>query len=152
MTRRRIGLVALCLAMGCSERGRIIHAELPAAPDVKVGAPVRFHGVDIGEVRALTPERHALRAELLITRADAPVRARDRVAVRPIGIFGDVAVDIVPGPDSAGEVGPETVLLAAPADSVAAVRQAVLQAVVKEALEQLGRDSAGTRARPAPRP
>jgi ABC-type transporter Mla subunit MlaD len=132
-------LSALLAATGsCREhRDRIVVTELPAAPGIKEGSQVIFRGIEIGRVERLTLEHSGVRLALRIGRPDAPLRAGDRVALRPLGIFGEVAVHIVPGPASAPALGDSATLAAVPPDTLASARDAAVQAAAKAVAREM---------------
>jgi phospholipid/cholesterol/gamma-HCH transport system substrate-binding protein len=111
-----IVLSALLAAAGsCREhRDRIVVTEVPAAPGLKEGAQVLFRGIEIGRVERIALAHSGVRLALRIQRPDSPLRAGDRVALRAVGLFGDVAVEIVPGPGSAPVLGDSATLAAVP--------------------------------------
>ena len=88
-------IVAVTVA-ACTRRGAVVRVDVPDASGLTAESPVRFRGTQIGHVRAILPLRNGSRLELVLDRPDAPVRAADRVAVLPDGIFGASFVDIVP--------------------------------------------------------
>lgn len=147
-----------CLLTACGDRGglfeharngRAVHAILPAAPDLREGATVRYRGIEVGRVTAVRIVDTGVQLDLAIQRADAPLRTADQVRAVPTGIFGDRQVEIVPGPVSAPKLAPDGWLVASPPDTLAAIRDAVIGAVVQSAFDRLAtRDSAsGTRQR-----
>jgi phospholipid/cholesterol/gamma-HCH transport system substrate-binding protein len=75
---------------------------LPRADGLRVGAPVRLAGIEIGVVKglALTPEPEAarVRVDLALQAAVAPHLKADATAViRSQGLLGEKYVDILPG-------------------------------------------------------
>lgn len=134
-TGMRVALSAMFLfAVACHGTEIAVNADVPSAAGISVDSPVRFRGTDIGRVQGMTPTRGGARLDLLIARS-APVRAADRVAVRPDGLFGASFVDIVPGPDTARRIESRGTLAAVPADPSAHLREAVIQAVTKALLD-----------------
>ncbi len=73
---------------------------------VKVGAPVRFAGVDVGEVKKVILElipsenRSNVRLEVWI-RSNAKIPADSTVWVNTLGLLGEKYVEIIPGKDYA---------------------------------------------------
>ena len=111
-----------------------------------------FRGLDVGRVERLTLAHSGVRLVLRIRRADAPLLAGDRVALRTVGLFGDAAVEIVPGPGSAPPLGDSTTLAAVPPDTLAPAREAAAQAVAKAIIGPFfQRDSVSPSAPPASR-
>lgn len=140
MSRKSLVILSALLAAtdSCREhRDRIVVTELPAAPGLREGAPVVFRGIEIGRVERLTLAHSGVRLALRVRRPDAPLRSGDRVALRPVGIVGDVAVDIVPGPASASVLGDSATLVALPRDTLAVEREAAAQAVAKAMFDRL---------------
>ena len=144
-------LAALCVPVGCKGRdGRTAYVTLASADDLKVGAPVRFRGIEIGVVQKLVLQHAGVRAELLIQLPDAPVQSNDGVAVSSVGLFGDHAVEIIPASFDGLPLRDGDTLHAAPPDSLAPTRDALARAVVREFTQRfVSRDS--TRST-APRP
>jgi len=136
----RLAALALltCLLTACDRDGRVVHAVLPTAQDVKEGATVRYRGIAVGQVNAVRIVDSGVQLDLSIYRADAPLRTADRVRVVREGIMGDQAVDVVPGPLSAPKLGSSGWLAAVPPDSLAAIREALSKAYAKEALDRFG--------------
>jgi ABC-type transporter Mla subunit MlaD len=148
-----IGVIVLFGA--CASAVRTVTVDLPSAEGIQTGAPVRFGGVPIGRVQAVAPTRHGVRLFLLIDHHDVPLRSGDSVAVRPDGILGSYALDIVLGPDTAALIGQHASLATASPDSAAPIRQVITRAVVNEMIDQFRRADT-TRAahstKSAPRP
>ena len=134
----------------------MVYVELPTAGHLKEGAPVLFGGIDIGRVQRLTLLHSSVRLELLIQRADAPLQAGDRVAVDPIGIFGDETVVIMPGTGKDRPLRDGDSLRAAAPDPPSPMRDALARAIKEELAERwhLALDSTNgdKTAPPAPRP
>lgn len=73
---------------------------------VKVGAPVRFAGVDIGEVRGVVlefvPEENRSNVRLDVwVRSNAKIPPDSTVWVNTLGLLGEKYVEIIPGKDYA---------------------------------------------------
>lgn len=151
MRARAIRLTVFALALTtCTRAGddRVIHSVIPNASGVRDGATVTFRGVEVGRVERVTFDSSGVRLAIRIVRADMPLRAQDRVAVRSMGLFGDMQVEIQPGPLSAPPVGDGATLPAAPADTLAGLRTEVVTAILGAGLAQL-RDSTHHASRPA---
>ena len=91
---------------------------LPEAPGIREGSPIDYLGIEVGEVSRVRFLRDTsgpphLALELRLGRDSVPLRARDSVRVRNIGIFGDQALWIVPGPSNAPVLAEGDTLLAA---------------------------------------
>ena len=118
-------------ASACGEpTDRIVLAEVTVAPGLKEGSQVIFRGLEIGRVERITLAHSGVQLALRV-RSDAPLRSDDRAAVRPFGLFGDAAVEIIPGPESASLLGDSATLAAVPPDTLAPVREAAAQEVAK---------------------
>ena len=77
-----------------------LRAAVPHAQGLKVGAPVRMNGVDVGNVHAigLAPEGHAVEIVFAMKQAAAAhIRADGGVAIRSLGLLGDKYLDLSPG-------------------------------------------------------
>jgi len=136
-------LIALALTASllsaCSDRGgRVVHALLPAARSLREGVPVRYRGIVVGKLTTMRIVDSGLRLDLDIQRGDAPLRAADQVRISPVGIFGDAEVEIVPGPVSAPRLASNGWLAASPPDTLEAIREAVIAAMVKNTFDRLG--------------
>jgi len=122
MHARAIRLTVFALALtSCTRAGndRVVHSVLPSASGVRDGATVTFRGIDVGRVERVTFDSSGVRLAIRIARADMPLRAKDRVAVRSMGLFGDMQVEIQPGPLSAPPASDGATLPAAPPDTLA---------------------------------
>ena len=97
--------------------GIAIYAEVPRADGVREGQQVGFRGVIVGHIDSVGFTDNAVRLKLMITRKGVPLRAGDKVKVRAIGVFGDQAIDIVPGPGSAPLIGAGAELGSLPPDT-----------------------------------
>ena len=106
---------------------------------MKSGTPVIYRGVTVGEVKTITLERTKVRVTIVLIQADVALRSSDQVEIVPVGMFGDVALKIVPTGDQGQPIAPGMVLrgVAIPtskvvraeaADSVAALLQRVIGA------------------------
>ena len=144
-------LTLLALAVACRRPDtRTAYVLLPAAEDLKEGAPVKFRGIDIGVVRKIALQRTGIRAELLIRRPDAPIQVNDRVAIRAVGIFRDQAIDIIPASTDAAPLRDGDTLHAAPPDSLAPTREALTRAVVQEFARRFGISDSSRNGTPTP--
>lgn len=134
-----LSIASLVAAAGaCRGRhDRVVFTDLAAAPGIREGAPVVFRGVEVGTVERLTLAHSAVRLALRIRRPDAPLRAGDRVAVHTVGLFGDRAIEIVPGPGDAAPLADGATLATVPPDTLAPAREAAATAVAKVLLAPL---------------
>jgi phospholipid/cholesterol/gamma-HCH transport system substrate-binding protein len=69
---------------------------------IKLGAPVRFAGVDVGEVKDISfvfsPEEHRMKVELAcLLKQEARIPVDSRVWINTLGLLGEKYVDIMPG-------------------------------------------------------
>jgi phospholipid/cholesterol/gamma-HCH transport system substrate-binding protein len=69
---------------------------------VREGAPVRFAGVDVGQVRKITlvpsPDQHTTKIEIIgIVRKDIKIPIDSQVWVNTLGILGEKYIDVMPG-------------------------------------------------------
>ena len=130
-------LILLTLPAACRRSGdRTVYVELPTAGHLNEDSPVTFGGIEIGRVQGLTPLHANVRVQLLIQRADAPLQAGDRVAVRPVGIFGDETVVIMPGTGNDRPLRDGDSLHAAAPDPPSPAREALARAVMQELAER----------------
>lgn len=142
---------ALLSPIACGRpHGRTVYVELPAG-GVREGAPVLFHGFEIGIVQRVTPRRSGLIATVLIQRPDAPVQSNDHVSVHISSIFGDQAIDISPSPSDGPPLRDGDTLHAAPPDTLAAAREALTRAIVHEFTERMLRSDSARRGNRDPR-
>ncbi|MDD5347649.1 MAG: MlaD family protein [Candidatus Omnitrophica bacterium] len=71
---------------------------------VKVGAPVKYAGVDVGQIREINivsdTEEHATRVELIgLVRKNIKIPADSQVWINTLGLLGEKYVDVIPGKD-----------------------------------------------------
>ncbi|MCX5708878.1 MAG: MlaD family protein [Candidatus Omnitrophica bacterium] len=69
---------------------------------VRPGAPVRFAGVDVGQVQKIAlvprPEEHSTKIEIIgIIRKDIKIPVDSQVWVNTLGILGEKYIDVMPG-------------------------------------------------------
>ena len=77
-----------------------LRAELDNSQGLKVGAPVRMSGVDVGNVKQITINAERGKVELDFTVASEVrpmVRQDATVVVRPMGLLGDKYLEVLPG-------------------------------------------------------
>lgn len=97
-----LALVATGVFVAMNVRSnQMIIAVLPRADGVRVGAPVTYRGLNIGNVERLRIDRGRVIAELRVRREDGKIRQDDTLRIRSVGIFGDVSLDFTPGNPSA---------------------------------------------------
>ena len=108
--RTLVATLTLTLVASCHRSTRVVFADFSEASGVKAGTPVLYRGIAVGEVKAITLERTKARVTIALTQADAPLRSSDQVEIVPVGMFGDVALKIVPTGDHGQPIAPGTVL------------------------------------------
>ena len=134
-------------------RGPVIYAELHSAPGLREGAEVSFRGIAVGRVRHIGFVPGGLRLTITLDRADVPLLRGDSIRVRPNGVFGDIALEIVPGPGGAGAAQPGVVLHEASPDAAMVRQQAVGEALLRRMAHGLAPNSApDSSAKVPPRP
>lgn len=74
------------------------------ANGVKIGAPVRFSGVDVGEVKEInfifSPEEQKTKIQIVSTvRKSVKIPADSAVWVNTLGLLGEKYIEIMPGKD-----------------------------------------------------
>jgi len=97
--------VATLFFMGGSrvfQAGYAFDVRLDSASGLVVGAPVKFAGVDVGEVRSIRIQPEAARPWPVLLSVwvhdEVQLYADDRVLVGMLGILGEKYVEILPGP------------------------------------------------------
>ena len=132
MSRRQIILLSAALTLSCAEKHEnVVHVIAEEAPGLKKGARVQYRGVDVGLVRQVYFTPGGVRIDLLIERADAPIRARDTVRITPVGAFGTQVVDIQPGEQSAPLIARGATLPRVQAESTVSLPVGVWRSVVR---------------------
>ena len=71
---------------------------------VKIGAPVRFAGVDVGQVKEINllpePDKHTTKIEIVgLVRKSIKIPVDSQVWVNTLGILGEKYIDVMPGKD-----------------------------------------------------
>ena len=95
-------LVATVALAGCAhERDNVLHVIAERAPGLQRSARVQYRGVEVGRVKEVYFTTGGVRIDVLLDRADVPIRTRDTVRIVPAGPFGAAVVDIQPGEQSA---------------------------------------------------
>jgi ABC-type transporter Mla subunit MlaD len=95
-------LAASALVPSCANKHEnIVHVIAEQAPGMKSGVRVLYRGVDVGVVKQVYFTSGGVRMDLLIQRADAPIRTQDTVRIMSVGPFGAQVVDIQPGVQTA---------------------------------------------------
>jgi phospholipid/cholesterol/gamma-HCH transport system substrate-binding protein len=78
-------------------------AVVPHTQSLKVGAPVRMNGVDVGNVRQISIGQDTPKVEITFSvNRDVAAHIRDdaTVSIRPMGLLGDKFLEILPGSPS----------------------------------------------------
>ncbi|MGC9527477.1 MAG: MlaD family protein [Limnospira sp.] len=73
-----------------------IAVEFPNATGIQVGTPVRYRGVKVGQVMALTPRSNGVELTLNIDSVDLVMPRDSQVVANQIGLLSEAYVDIVP--------------------------------------------------------
>lgn len=148
-------IVALAIAVLHlrAPRGPVIYAELHSAPGLREGAAVSFRGIAVGRVSHIGFIPGGLRVTITLDRDDVPLLRDDSVRVRPNGVLGDIALEIVPGPGGADAAAPGVVLHEASPDAAMMRRQAVGEALLRRMAHDVAPNGAAdslTKAPPRP--
>ncbi|NLE92016.1 MAG: MCE family protein [Elusimicrobia bacterium] len=80
---------------------------------VKIGAPVRFAGVDVGEVKniSLVTDGDSTSVNVSVwVKKEVSIPADSRVWVNTLGLLGEKYVEIMPGTNSAAALEPDSVV------------------------------------------
>ena len=86
--------------MGLFTAASTFRASLGDSQGIKVGAPVRMTGVDIGNVKqvAIEPGKGQVAIEFTVSNEMRPLLHQDAaVLIRPMGLLGDKYLDLLPG-------------------------------------------------------
>jgi ABC-type transporter Mla subunit MlaD len=142
-------LILAALLSACARSQPTLTVAFATAPGLQIGAPLRFRGVAIGHVAAIDPQRELTHVVVALDRRDAPLRSADRIALVPDGVFGVSSLEIVLGPNAAPLVPEHATLTAVPPDSIAILRDAIVRAVAKEAIDQWRQRDSTVSPRPA---
>lgn len=95
---------AVVVAAVRARRGREVLALFPNAGGLRTGAPVTYLGADVGTVGRIERIGGASVVHLRIRRRDLVLRRGDEPRLRTMGLLGDAAIDIRPGPLDAARV------------------------------------------------
>lgn len=95
-------IAAAVFGAGCA-RGHenIVHVIAEQAFGLKKSARVQYRGVEVGFVKQVYFTPGGVRIDLLIDRPDVPLRTQDTVRIVSLGAFGEQAVEIAPGVQTA---------------------------------------------------
>ena len=153
-------VAALLASAACRESGHEYVVILPEAPGLREGSAVEYLGVLVGEVTRITFLRDTVGSprvalDLRLSRDSVPLRARDSVRIRNLGLLGDQVLSIVPGPSNVAILGSGDTLVAAENAIPPRIEpDEFLKALARQAPDSVaghGADTGGAR-RPAPRP
>ena len=86
------------------------------ASGVKIGAPVRLAGVDVGEVKTIRifrkPQMDKAKVEISVwLKKEAIIPQDSRVQINTLGLLGEKYVEIIPGSDYSSLVGEGNILI-----------------------------------------
>jgi ABC-type transporter Mla subunit MlaD len=81
-----------------ARRGREVLVVFPSASGLREGAPVTYLGADVGTVGHVERSAGQAVVRLRIRRRDVVLRKGDEPRLRTMGLLGDAAIDIRPGP------------------------------------------------------
>ena len=126
-------ITAACVAGGCSPtpHENLIHVIAEQAPGLKKSARVQFRGVDVGLVREVYFTPSGVRIDLLMQRADVPIRTQDTVRIKSAGAFGEQVVDIQPGNQAAPLIARGDTLTRAEPESTISLPVSAWRSIVK---------------------
>ncbi|MGH7208801.1 MAG: MlaD family protein [Nitrospiraceae bacterium] len=111
-------LVAMIMSleegMGLPGSQHQFRAVVPHTQSLKVGAPVRMNGVDIGNVRQIAIAQDTPKVEITFSvnrDVAAHIREDATVSIRPMGLLGDKFLEILPGTPSMPPLAPGSLLV-----------------------------------------
>jgi ABC-type transporter Mla subunit MlaD len=111
--------------------GPVYYAELREAPDLRVGAAVRYRGMPVGLVDDIAFTDTSVRLTIRLRRDDVPIRQGAGVRLRPSGILDDQELELVPSATpSAPVLRPGSMLGRAEPDSALIAEQARMKAAL----------------------
>lgn len=140
----RFALIFFILLSACRRApDRLVTVTFDRAPGLAAGQRVFFRGIEVGGVQRIVLTDSGVTVTLRVERADAPIRSEDGVRVSTVGVVGERAIEIIPGPRGATLVQRQSVLEPV-VDSLAEARDALARALAdRVAAEFVGRDSTG---------
>src|SRR5437899_7342478 len=95
-----VAILNLNEGMGLFGRQATLRALVADSHGIKVGAPVRFNGVDTGNITRIVIDSSSGKVSLTFTVHNAvrPLLRRDAaVLIRPMGLLGDKYLELLPG-------------------------------------------------------
>ena len=133
MSRFPILVLAAALTAACAkEPESVVHVIAEQAHGLKRNAPVHYRGVPVGQVKEVYFTPSGVRIDLLIERADVPIRTQDTVRIASLGAFGQQVVDIVPGVQTAPLIPRNATLPKVSRDTTVALPIGVWRSVVTQ--------------------
>ncbi len=132
MRRFPLLLVGAALLAACArEHENVVHVIAEQAHGLKKSARVEYRGVEVGYVKQVYFTPGGVRIDLLLTRADVPIRTQDTVRIKSVGAFAEQVVDIQPGVQTAPLIRKGATLPKARPDSTVSMPIGVWRSIVK---------------------
>jgi ABC-type transporter Mla subunit MlaD len=149
-------LVAFVIVMAAlmqtrGPHGSVIYADLAKASGLREGATVSFRGIDVGRVSHIAFLPNGLRVTITLSRPDVPLRTGDGARARLNGLFGDVALELVPVSGTGGPLPEGGILSEVPPDADMLRLQLASEELSRSLARVLNPDSARDSLRKAPR-
>jgi ABC-type transporter Mla subunit MlaD len=144
-----IVMVALMQMRG--PHGSVIYADLAKANGLREGAAVSFRGIDVGRVSHIAFRPNGLRVTITLSRPDVPLRTSDGARARPNGLFGDIALELVPVSGPGAPLAEGGILLEVPPDAEMLRNQIASEALSRSLARVFSPDTARDSLRKEPR-
>ena len=139
-------VIALAVAVWRSERTvQRARTVLTHAEGLREGSAVTYRGVVVGIVSQMAFDTNGIAVDLAFRR-EVPLRTGDSADVRTLGLLGDKAIDIVPGPSSAALLPSDRLIPARTAAS--AVPEAEVIELIRRLSDTARRDTGADPPRP----